>query len=146
MVADKIGLVTEPLAEERRSGPGLSVRCKTSATACRSRASASVSASSVAVGSGRRRSRSPSPHAKNASSSNSAAGKPVTMKHRAKHSLLQRGRRNIIWNTTLALTTVLLACYFAYAYAKHLKQLHENELWFSRITVSIHLHKTRPPL
>ncbi len=31
-----------------------------------------------------------------------------------------------------------LACYLGYTYASHAKQLHENELWFSHITVSAH--------
>ena len=41
------------------------------------------------------------------------------------------------WDAAYAAFGLTLACYLGYLYATHAKQLHENELWFSHISVSL---------
>ena len=41
------------------------------------------------------------------------------------------------WDAAYAAFGLTLVCYLGYLYATHAKQLHENELWFSHISVSL---------
>ena len=49
---------------------------------------------------------------------------------------LQRSSESWAWDAAYTTFGVAVACYLGYFYATHAKQLHENELWFSHISVS----------
>ena len=42
-----------------------------------------------------------------------------------------------VGNAARLLVGLALSCYLGWLFARHTRQLHENELWFSHITVSM---------